>query len=380
VALTLGEILTAARDKSPYFHKRYCPDAVVARFLTAYQRRLISKLAEVNAELVAQQASVVFALAAENAIGVVGAGSAGGLPVSLVNNQPAEVELPAGSALEMDFDGAQVLYPQAVVTIVSATTVGRTGAGWVVNAYAGKFVWIPDGPGFDQRREILSNTADTLTLSQAWTSLPVLNLSTFEIVNAVPDISENVGVVTALPADSTRAGYLVRLNAQGVPYIDLTKPLVAKFGVGIDLPPAEYFFGGAVRFVGGNESELELRRYGQRWTLGVSGYGGYIMGGKLFLIGEMAIWGDVGSIDLRYVPIAPALTALTDYLLLDEAAYDTLVARSAQVIANRVNGLPDVGKVDVGQFVDEAVEAEETYLVGVGRVARTFPKYVRDVS
>jgi hypothetical protein len=379
VALTLGDLITAARDRSPSFTRQNVPHAVVARYLTGLQRRYLSKIAEVNAEAYAQQASVVFALAAENAIGLVGAGSAGGLPASLIAGQPGEVEVPAGSALEMDFDNAQILVPQTVLTGATATTLVRAAAGWVVNAYAGRYVWITDGPGIAQRREILSNTSDTLTLVQAWATIPTPNVSLFEIVNLAPNISEEVGVVTALPADATRTGYLVRLNASGIPYIDLTKPLLAKFGVGIDLPPAEYFLGGAVRFVVGDESELELRRYGQRWTLGVSGYGAYIIGGKLFLIGEMTVWGDVASIDLRYVPIAPALTALTDFLLLDDTAYDCLVARAAQLMANRVNGLPDVPKVDLKQFTDEAVEAELTFLTGVGRVARTFPKYVREV-
>lgn len=379
MALTLDQIIRAARDRNPHFTRQNVPHAVVARYLTGLQRRLISKITDVNAELVAQQASVLFDLSTANAVGTVGAGTSGGLPVSLVAGLPVEQELPAGAALAMDFDGAQVLYPQTVLTGATALTLTRAAAGWVVNAYAGKYVWISDGPGIGQRREIVSNTATVLTLSQAFDTIPTANVSLFEIVNALAAIPEDLGVVTALPADSTRIGYLVRLNANGVPYIDLAKPLVAKFGVGVDLPPAEFFIGGAVRFVGGDEAELELRRYSQRWTLGVSGYGAYIMGGKLFLIGEMSVWGDVASIDLRYVPIAPALTALTDYFLLDDTAYDALVCRSAQLMGARVNGLPDVGKVDVSALADEATVAEAAYLSGVGRGARTFPKFVREV-
>jgi hypothetical protein len=201
----------------------------------------------------------------------------------------------------------------------------------------------------------------------------------FEIVDVFPELDEEVGVITALPAEAERTGYLVRLNALGVPYIDLTKPLVAKYGIGIDLPPMELLIGGAVRFAAGGESDLELRRYSQRWTLGVSGYGAYILGGKLFLIGEMDIWGDVASLDLRYVPIAPALTALTDILLLEDTAYDVLVARSAHLMANRVNGLPNMPKIDVAEFAAEATEAQLVFEGGVGRVARAFPKFVREV-
>lgn len=383
MALTLGDLINAARDRSPWFTRQNVPHAVVARYLTGLQRRYLSKIAEVNAEAYAQQASVVFAVSPENAVGVVAAGSAGGLPASLVAGAPVGVELPAGSAVEMDFDNAQILYPQTVVAQAANFNVGVGGAPWVVNAYAGKYVHITDGPGIGQRRQIISNTNNLLIIAASdgrdWATTPVPGASVFEIVNPVPEISEGVGVVTALPADTTRVGYLVRLNALGVPYIDLTKPLVATFGVGIDLPPMEYPIGGAVRFATGEEAAFEFRRYGQRWTLGVSGYGGYILGGKLFLIGATDVWGGVASIDLRYVPIAPALTALTDLLLLDDTAYDSLVARGALLMANRVNGLPDVGKVDATGFVSEAQEAESTFLLGVGRVARTFPKFVQTV-
>lgn len=384
MALALGDLLTAARDRHPLFHRTRVPDAVGARFLTGFQRQLLAKIAETNPELVAQQASVAFAATPENAVGVVGAGTSGGLPAGLVGGQPVELELPAGSALEMDFDGAQVLVPASVVGSATATSLTKPGAGWTVDQWAGKYTWLPAGPGVGQRRAVLSNTADTIVIStgsdgQEWATLPVAGETMFEVVDPFVELTQEVGVITALPAESQRVGYLVRLNAQGLPYIDLARPLLATFDVGIDLPPHEYLLGGAVRFESGDQTDLELRRYQQRWTLGAGGYGAYVMNGQLFLIGGRTVWGGVAAFDLRYVPIAPALTALTDYLLLPDSAYAVLVARLAELFANRVNGLPDAPKIDVGRLTAAADEAEGVFLESVGRTARAFPQYVREV-
>ena len=380
MGLTLGDILTAARDRHPAFHKSRVPDGTLARFLTGYQRRLMSRAAEIHAESMAQQLSITFAVVPENAVGVVGAGTPGGLPGSLSGTTIDEVESPAGSALELDFEDAVVAVAEFVVGAATALTVKLTGAAWVVNAYANKYVWVTDGPGIRQRRKIASNTADTLTLTQAWETIPTVGVSLCEVVDPVTELTKEMGVVTTLPALSSRTGYLVRLDAAGVPYLDLTKPLVAQFGVGIDLPPMELPLGGSVRFANGDDTDFEFRRYSQRWTLGVSGYGGYMMGGKLFLIGDTQIWGGVASIDVRFVPIAPAFTALADLFLLPDTAYDALVLRTAQFAAGRVNGLPDATKVDPVAIGQEAVAAEDVFLLGIGRPGRTFAKFVRDVT
>ena len=383
MSMTLGDIITAARDRHPAFHKSRVPDGTLARFLTGYQRRLISKAAEIHAESMGQQLSIIFAIAPENAVGVAGASTVGGLPGALAGTPPVldEVELPAGSAAEMDFENAAVLVPEFVVAAATALTVQMAGAAWAVNAFQNKYVWVSDGPGIFQRRKIASNTANTLTLTQAWVTIPTIGVSLCEVVDPTVSISQQVGVVTTLPAESSRIGYLVRLDAAGVPYLDLTKPLVGQFGVGIDLPPMELPIGGSVRFANGDDTDFEFRRYSQRWTLGVSGYGGYMLGGKLFLIGNLEQWGGVVGIDVRYVPIAPAFTALKDLFLLPDTAYDALVLRAAQYCAGRVNGLPDyAAKVDPSPLAAEAGEAESIFLLGIGRPGRTFAKFVRDVT
>jgi hypothetical protein len=52
------------------------------------------------------------------------------------------------------------------------TTITKTGAAWTVNDYALMYVWVYSGTGSGQIRQILSNTADTLTVDRAWTVNP----------------------------------------------------------------------------------------------------------------------------------------------------------------------------------------------------------------
>lgn len=67
----------------------------------------------------------------------------------------------------------------------STSTVVKTGAGWVVNAYAGLFVAMRSGTAanIDEVREIASNSATTLTLVTGQTfPSTVANTDTFEIM------------------------------------------------------------------------------------------------------------------------------------------------------------------------------------------------------
>lgn len=66
----------------------------------------------------------------------------------------------------------------------SASTLVKTAAAWVVDAYANKYVKITAGTGSGQCRRVVSNTADTLTVDVAdgnWTAPD--GTSTFEVSN-----------------------------------------------------------------------------------------------------------------------------------------------------------------------------------------------------
>ncbi len=56
--------------------------------------------------------------------------------------------------------------------IFSSTTIGKTGAGWTVDAYIGALAKIVSGTGAGQARKITANSATTATVSPAWTTAP----------------------------------------------------------------------------------------------------------------------------------------------------------------------------------------------------------------
>lgn len=53
-----------------------------------------------------------------------------------------------------------------------ATTLTDSGEGWTIDAYAGKNVEITAGTGKGQIRNVISNTAEILTVNTAWTTNP----------------------------------------------------------------------------------------------------------------------------------------------------------------------------------------------------------------
>jgi hypothetical protein len=77
---------------------------------------------------------------------------------------------------------------QTTGTASSSTdsTLTLTSAGWTVNAYEYDYIYIISGTGSGQLRQIVSNTADTLTLDEDWETNPD-NTSVFEIVSCGHD-------------------------------------------------------------------------------------------------------------------------------------------------------------------------------------------------
>lgn len=387
MALTVGPIISAARDRHPAFHKSRVPDGVLARRLTAYQRELISRTADIDPSLVAQQASIVFALTPENAIGTVGVGTPGGQPGKLNGQLPLPVQEPAGSLIEEDLTNTQELVAPSVVTAATTTTVTVGAAAWVVNAYAGKLVEVTDGPGARQVREIESNTATVLTLKAGttWETIPTVQ-SRIRIVAVLLVVTREMGVVTGpLLPTAIRQGYLVRLSAAGTPYIDYGKPLVARFDEGIELPPHESITGGTIRYApdyagadGVGVGDLEIRPYRYRMSRGAR-HTSWLENGALFLGGQRDTWKDVDSIDIRFVPIAPDISTLQDVLLLPDSASPCLIAALALYAGQRINGLPDVPKIDLTALTQNVERTEALFINGIGRHARQTEHFVADV-
>lgn len=62
----------------------------------------------------------------------------------------------------------------------TSTTLKDTTKAWTVNAFIGYFVKLTGGTGSGEWREIISNTADTLTVA-AWDTTPVAASTTYQI-------------------------------------------------------------------------------------------------------------------------------------------------------------------------------------------------------
>ena len=68
-------------------------------------------------------------------------------------------------------------------TAGASTTITDSGKSWTVNAYANQIVKITGGTGSGQVRNITSNTATALTVSDAWRTNPDAT-STYQIIDA----------------------------------------------------------------------------------------------------------------------------------------------------------------------------------------------------
>jgi hypothetical protein len=255
----------------------------------------------------------------------------------------ATAESSTGSLVEIgvtEADGATVHLADFVPTSSTSTTVTKTGAGRTVDADIGKVLVVTAGTGLGQRREVTDNTADTWTFAAWDTDLD--SSSMLSLVTPVYLSDDTAGVVTALPSTTTNRGYLVKLNASGVPYIDVTQPLVANVEQGVELPSMTALLPDLCQMWTTNDT--------QPWPLRITNaqarfdaiLGVYTIGNTLYFTGTSADWACVSSIELRYVPIAPAFTALTDLFLLPDHARPVLVAKAASLCAMRCAGLSDV--------------------------------------
>jgi hypothetical protein len=364
VALTLNDVILGVRGRSPAFSKPNVPDASLARYLTGYQRTLVSKALQVDKTFLAQQMSVGFDMSSANATGTVGAGTVGGRPIDSALGATSAVNLPVGSASQVDVDGTDVstLVSESVVASATASTLTKTGAGWTTNAYQNYTVVIVAGTGAGQRRTVSSNTSTVLTVSQDWVTTPDTT-SLFVVVDEVIESDYTFGAVADTTFSAERVGYLVRVNAAGSAYLDYTLPLVARYDVGIPLPQHHLLIGGTVRASGDDDAALPLTFVDYQSRFQPNGlYGVYEMGGQLYLCGNGGDWENVLSLDLRYIPVPPALTALTDYFLVSETAYQPLVDAGAYHAALRVSGQPNVQSGLAQEMLAAKMESERAWV------------------
>jgi hypothetical protein len=367
--MQLQDVITAARDRHPAFHKTRVPNAVAARFLTDYQNELIGKAVERDKQFLAQKAAVVLSFGGNTAPGTVGAGAGDGVPGQVAADGTfSAVEETAGSLIEAlvtQGEGAAVIITERAATSATANDLTCATVARTVDQDIGKILVITAGKGKDQRREILTNTATKWSVStgadgRQWDEIPDAT-SMFEVVAAVFTSSEGLGVVTDLPAVTTKTGYLVKLSSSGVPFIDWTKPLVADVEDGLPLPAALAVLGGTARYSDGDTGLLTLTTQGRRYRP-PNFPAVYTVGETLFFCGSKNEWDDIVSIEIDYVPIAPAFTQLTDLFLLPDKARPVLVAKLAAFMAMRVDGMPDVS-IDPTAHFAQGEKLEEHFLM-----------------
>lgn len=379
MALQVSAILSAARSYSPLFDPQRVPDKVVTDFLTGFQRDLVARAVQRARGYLAQTAMIAIDTSSANAVGTVGAGTSGGVPLSATATTSAiPVQAAAGGLAELESDPA-VVVSERVATAVTSTTITAAASGWTVDAYVDAIVEITAGPGVGQVRTVVSNTAETLTVA-AWTTLPT-TASTFRVLEPAIETDDTAGVVTSVPALASRTGYLVKLTSAGVAYLDYTQPLTVRYDVGVALPANHGILGGSLRYTDdatGEDSEpLTIVGYQQRFEAPARAV--YVLADTLYLTGTSTDWADVEGIDLRYTPVPPAITRRTDYLLVPDAAYSAVVSAVAAFLARRVVGLGE-SAFDASAVVQEAARSEAAYLDNVSNHRRGRVRRIRDVS
>lgn len=361
MSLTLAAILTAARDRHPAFSRERVTDAVIARYLSDVQNELISAASIRDRQFIAQTAVVSIAIDDASAPGTAGAGTTGGVPGVVSGDSFTTSESSTGSVIEVgvtEANGATVLIADSPLTSATSTTLTKTGAARTVNGDVDRLLVITAGKGLGQRRLVTSNTASIWSFA-AWDIVPDTT-SLFSLVEPVYLSDETAGAVTALPSTTQNLGYLVKLDASGSPYLDYTEPLVATLEQGVPLPSMQALLVDLCQLWRTDcttPEPLRVTTAQQRWNFGPAVYQ---VGSTLYLSGDSCAWSDAQSIEIRYVPLAPAFTALTDLFLLPDQARPVLVAKAASFCAMRVEGLEGVN-IDSRKHSAEAERAERQF-------------------
>lgn len=353
MAFTVGEIIEALRLRHPAYRREVVSNRALVQALGRIQRRLAQQGTRRYAGLLRGVVPIVLDLDPQNLPGTVGADTSGGLPGA--EDTSGNLTLSSGTAGSLatyDWDNATVVVDDFVPTSATTTVIGLTGAGRTINADVGLALMIVDGPGSgpDAVRVITANTATTWTVGDAFTTAPTVGTSVCRIV-VVPSIeadSASGGAVVQIPSVETTVGYLVRLDANGNPYLDLTQPIVARLRSGIPLPPHDRLSQLEIIPDMRNTSDqlgpfpwgpqavtVPIFHQNRRET---GGRCAWVQGDQMYLGGPQNVWTNVTSLALTYVPIPPLFDGedrdvLDAYFLLPDTAYDVVIAHAAEVAA-----------------------------------------------
>lgn len=386
MAITLQDAITKVRFRHPAFHKRHVTDASLASFFSTYQRFLVQKGVQRNREFLTAQASIAVVIADGNRVGTAGI-ETGRLPAQSGVSPVAAAQLPIGAAVTIDTSSAALLEGPLVIDAVASLSLDLVLAA-TADEFNGKLLEIIAGPGTGLQQFIVDTTDQgggiaRVTFAAEWATAPT-TASVVRIVDveaSAAAAAETFGVAVATPFTASRTGYAVTIDAAGNTAIDYTNPLVVRYDVGCPLPPNHYILGGTVREegTGSDAANFPLTLVGFKNRLDANGeYVARIENNRLFLDGDRDDWQGVESIDLRFVPIAPDLTALTDTFLLADDADNVLEAGAAHFAALRVNGMEGVAKIDLEDLRAAKLEAEAEWLRSLSQQKRNRRGVIRD--
>ena len=385
MALQLSEVILGVRLRHPlYADPQIAPARVLADAAGRLQRRLALMGTQKYSGFLEQQAPIYLQISTDNQPGTVAAGSSGGLP-SLDSSLTPRFAT-AGAAPYYDFDVATVQVADFVPTTVAVgatqTTITLTGAGRTIDADIGLALLLVEGPGAGPAsvRTIEDNTATTWVVDNFETSPTTATLMRI-VTYPAADVDGTSGVMVGSPGVQYRAAYLVKLSAIGVPYLDLTEPLIATLRAGITLPPFDRLrkLEAVTRpsstvvpdplvfpYTGDAEFCDVPLRHGNHRSGG--GWGAWVEGTTLHLNGPSTQWANIRNLVLSYVPIPPLFSALRtapdEYFLLPDTAYDVLVAGLAVTCAQRAAALGRT--VDIAGEQVEYAASLKTWLRSIG--------------
>lgn len=361
MALQAGDIIRLARHRHAALRPTSAPQVIAYECLGRAQRELFLRGSSMDAYFGAQTTLIVFDVDVANTPAQVTAGASGGLPIDVDSDGIDLATGPAGGAAS--WKGALMVVDRVKPTAASSTG-GKIPGTYTLNRLQGGIARIDDGPGAGEEREIASSLTDgTFTVVGTWD----LTVDSLVTVYRAATLATDGGAITQLPAYTEARRYLVRLDATGAAYIDFTKPLLARFGAPLALPPMLAVLDGTVHFADPQTREkpfLTVPR-GQRHAKAPY-FSGHLMNGRLYLHGTAQEWKDVQNLELQYVPDPEDPVSDSDYLLLGDDARDALVARTAGLMAERlidtdvmspaaIKSVQERADQDVARWVDQAI-------------------------
>lgn len=151
--------------------------------------------------------------------------------------------------------------------------------------------------------------------------------------------------------------------------------LLATFEADIPLPAHAGVSGGRVLLSPSGTGELFVATRTARLR-SPSRWNAVLINQQLTLVGDADYWTNVSEVDVYYAPVATALSALTNDLVLPASAWSAVIAALALAMAGRCEAL-GISGVDVNEFKALADEARTIWLNTVRGMGKAVPLRVR---